>query len=783
VTANQRLLTTAAACLTLTTFLAGAQEAATSGPSLLHRVAKPVRQIAGAPRASDVCMRSLRPRPTNARDPHNTLDAIRGFHVTWLEWTYGNDKGFIRKVHDMGATYGGALAAGSYRGKQSRAVWNVRDREGNPVYATWMRAWKTPNAWGCANHPEFRAGHVRDAVAAVAAGADVLQRDEPGQNKHAVRWGGCFCEHCMKGFNQWLATNGDPAVLRRLGVADLKAFDYREHLRAKDAPIGDAFGAWKGDELKAYFVRFQTDSSVAFARWWREELNKKVGREIPISCNNGTRQWTDIELTFDYCIGELSTSHATPKFLYAAMRKAAALDRTQSVTMPLRRTGEEEAPDWVQHTRQSIATVYATGGHIEMPWDTYLPTPNGRRYFGKPENYADLTAFVRGMAPFLDGYSDAFAVGGEIMDERWLDATPPVTPLTDAAGIVAFARAVPGNAAAPVAVHLVDWREQTQPFTLSLHPPAFFAGRPLRVRLFTPVLPHDQKAHGEAFRTKDYRSLVRETELSRGFVNTVEIPALGPWGVLVVDPDPTAATGIWPPSFVTDDLAFHQEARVALACATPGVRMHYTLDGSAPVIGSPRYTGSLTIRDSRTVSAISVLDGIASAPVSARFVKRERPAGLIANGEFDQGLTGWKRVVFPQAGEDALAADPDDGRKLSGPNSARLIIRRPTGTVYHLRLTHPFTAKPGVEYTLTFRAMADGPVHCRVGLQAANAPHKVLGMRHQSIGRAPRRYTVHGRGLKKGDADSYLVQFDVGAALNAGRTLWIDDVHLAENAE
>jgi len=772
-----------ATCLALTTSLAFAQDAATAGPRLLHRVAKPVPQIVGAPRASDVCMRSLRPRPTNARDPHNTLDAIRGFHVTWLEWTYGNDKGFIRKVHDLGATYGGALAAGSYSGKQPRAVWNVRDREGKLVYATWMRAWKTPNAWGCANHPEFRAGHVRAAVAAVAAGADVLQRDEPGQNKHAVRWGGCFCEHCMKGFNQWLATNSDPAILRRLGVADLGTFDYREYLRAKDAPVGDAFGAWKGDELKAYFVRFQTDASVAFGRWWREELNRRVGREIPVSCNNGTRQWTDIELAYDYCIGELATSHATPKFLYAAMRKAATHDRTQSVTMPLRRTGEQEAPDWVRHTRQTIATVYAAGGHIEMPWDTYLPTPEGRRYFGRPENYADLTAFVRGMAPFLDGYSAAFAVGGEIMDERWLDATPPVTPLTDAAGIVAFARAVPGNAAAPVAVHLVDWREQPQPFALSLHPPAFFGDRPLRVRLLTPALPYDRKAHDEAFRTGNYQALVRETELSRGLVNTVTVPALGPWGVLVVELDPLAAAGIWPPSFVTDDLVFHQEARVALRCTTPGATMHYALDGTTPGLDSPRYTAPLTLRDTRIVSAISVLDGVTSAPVSARFVKRERPAGLIANGEFDDGLTGWQQVVFAQAGEDALQVGIDGERKLSGPNSARLAIHGPTGTVYHLRLTHPFTAKPGAEYTLTFRAMADGPVRCRVGLQARNAPHQVLGMRHQAIGKIPRRYTLHGRGPKEGDARDYLVQFDVGAAVNAGRNLWIDDVHLAENAE
>lgn len=745
---------------------------------LLCQVAKPGETIPGVPRASDVCMRSLRPRPASAKDPHNTLDAIRDFHVTWLEWTYGNNRDFIRQVHDLGVTFGGALAAGSYQGDQAHEVWNVRDREGNPVYATWMRAWKRPNPWGCANHPEFRAGHVRAALEAVNAGADVLQRDEPAQNKLAVKWGGCFCDYCMVGFNQWLEANADPAVLQRLGVTNFTTFDYRDYLRAKNAPIGDVFAKWPGDELKTYFERFQDDSAVAFSHWWREELNRLAGRVVPVSCNNGVQQWSDTELAYDYCIGELASSRATPELLYAAMHKAATLGKAQSVTMPLRRTGEQEAPDWVRHTRQTIATVYATGGHIEMPWDTYLPTPDAQRYFGKPENYADLTAFVRGMAPYLDGYTDAFARGGEIMDDRWLDATPPVVPLTDAGEVFAFVRAVAGDQMAPVVIHLVDWREEPQPFGLSVSPLAFFGSRPLRFRLFTPVLPYDRAAHEQATRSGDFHSLVRETELAHGYVSKVDIPALGPWGMVVVEPDPTAPTGIWPPSFVSNDTEFHQETDVVLDCATPGTSLHYTLDGSTPTATSPQYRSPVKVCDTCTFSAISLRDGIASSVVSARFAKRDYGPSLLANGEFDDGLTDWEPVVFPEAGEGALVASGDASGVLSGPRSVRLEMIRPTGKVYHLRLVQPFVARPGYEYTLSFRAVADAPVHCRVGLQAKEAPHQVLGMHQQSIGTVPRRYTLTGRAPE--EANTYLVQFDVGVTENAGRTLWIDDVHLAE---
>lgn len=747
---------------------------------LLCQVAEPCPEILGAPRASDVCMRSLRPRPIHARDPHDTLEAMRGFHVTWLEWTYGNDRPFIGRVHDLGATFGGALAAGSYAGDQPHEQWNVRNLDGMPVYATWMRAWNKPNSWGCANHPEFRAGHVRAAVAAVEAGADVLQRDEPGQNMHALNWGGCFCDHCMAGFRAWLEQHADRQVLRELGVADLDRFDYRDYLRQRGAPVGDDFQRWPGDQLKQYFADFQIESTVAFNRWWRARLNEQVGRHVPVSCNNGGRHWRDIEQVFDYCIGELAASHATPDFLHAAMRQAAALGKTQTVTMPLRRGGPQETPDWIRHTRQTIATVYASGGHLEMPWDTYLPTPDAQRYFGQAENYADLTAFVRGMASRLDGYSEAFACGGDLLDSRWQDMLPPITLVTR--DVFAFVRAIPQAPDSPVVVHLVDWRAEPQPFRLALRPQAFFGGRPWRVRLCTPVLPYDRQAHDRAFETGDYARLVQETTLAQGYGNTFDVPALQPWGALVVEPDSTATAGIWPPTLAADRAEFFTETAVVLDCATPGASIHYTLDGSPPTLDAPRYLAPIAIRDDTTVSAIAVREAAMSAAVSARFVKRERPANLIPNGDFSSGLEGWQRVVAT-AGEDALQVDIDRRAGLSAPQAARLAIRKPTGVVYHLRLLHPFQAQPGAQYTLTFQAVADGPVRCRVGLQARRAPHKVLGMQRKSIGTVPQRYTVQGGGLQDGDPREYFVQFDIGEQENAGRTLWITDVHLEETCE
>jgi predicted alpha-1,2-mannosidase len=67
---------------------------------------------------------------------------------------------------------------------------------------------------------------------------------------------------------------------------------------------------------------------------------------------------------------------------------------------------------------------------------------------------------------------------------------------------------------------------------------------------------------------------------------------------------------------------FTTETRVALACITPGARIHYTLDGSIPTPQSTLYTEPLTVTRSMTINSIAVKDGSPPSPVlSAQFDK------------------------------------------------------------------------------------------------------------------------------------------------------------------
>ncbi len=162
-------------------------------------VAEPVVRPAGAPGAADVIMRTLGLHPRNKQDPHDTWKAIEGFHVTRLEWSYVTDPTFIAKVNDSGRIFGGAASFSDEN--DSRAKLAIRDAMGKPIIAPWMRNWNQPR-WGCVNNPEYERGYIRHLEWYINAGAVVMQRDGPRANFLATRWGGCFCEHCMAGFEK-----------------------------------------------------------------------------------------------------------------------------------------------------------------------------------------------------------------------------------------------------------------------------------------------------------------------------------------------------------------------------------------------------------------------------------------------------------------------------------------------------------------------------------------------------------------------------------------------------
>jgi hypothetical protein len=174
------------------------------------------------------------------------------------------------------------------------------------------------------------------------------------------------------------------------------------------------------------------------------------------------------------------------------------------------------------------------------------------RYFCTPEDFAPLFGFVRANDRYLSGYCTAGGKGPGFTDNPYAGGFPVEFANTNFCVVL---RAVPGKKDAPVVVHLIDWTKgASEPVTLKLKTEAFFPGKKLSISLRTPKA-FDSAAHaaaetaaqamrknGELFGSAQaaaYEPLVNETVLNvavDGGWTTITVPALSPWGLLVVKP-------------------------------------------------------------------------------------------------------------------------------------------------------------------------------------------------------------------------------------------------------
>jgi hypothetical protein len=189
-----------------------------------------------------------------------------------------------------------------------------------------------------------------------------------------------------------------------------------------------------------------------------------------------------------------------------------------------------------QTHRQMIALGYANGAHVITPWDEYI---HGKgRLFADPADFADLYAFIRalGQAGYLNGYEDAAVGGHDLKDNRYGDATP--ISVTGGSGkLSVFARAKPGEAEAPIVLHLVEAGDP-KAATLRLRVSSLFGTDDVTCTLLTPKA-YNEAAHETAVKSGKYGALAREAVLKATADDSelvVDIPPLSPWGVLVVSP-------------------------------------------------------------------------------------------------------------------------------------------------------------------------------------------------------------------------------------------------------
>lgn len=506
--------------------------------NLKFNITKLQEKSAGAPKYSDVVMRSLRFRPKDGKDTHNTLTAMKDFHVTRLEWTYigDGDKKKIHEINKTGRIVGGAAASTSIHKRfKEQAGWYermvIRDLNGKVIIAPWKRTWKR-SLWSCMNNPEVEEAYIEFLKQNIDLGAKVMHRDEPGGNHLAIHWGGCFCQYCMRAFQQYLQMNTSDSDRMRLGIKRLHTFDYKEYLKKLNAPVGTAFKKWNGGELKRLFVDFQLQSTVNFHNRTRRALDSYAGRNIPFSCNNGVNRWTPVEMCFDWVCGELNHKDATPGSIYQAVHKT--MDHNRSIVMTMPKSSSFKNPDQIEPlVRKTIAMAYACGARCMVPWDVYMPG-NAPRYFGKPEQYADLFGFIRANSIYIDGYEE-IAVSGTGF-EKELHGKFEAVEIIGNENLWAVVRQKWKDPLSTLVVHMVDWGDSPNKFEIKINASYFFKNTPVSIRLLIP-LRYDKTAHNLAEKNKNYSLLSKSVLLKPVKIKEkllIDLPALNPWGILII---------------------------------------------------------------------------------------------------------------------------------------------------------------------------------------------------------------------------------------------------------
>ena len=369
------------------------------------------------PKKSDVIFSTRFKRP-------EAPEVAKAFAATRSEWVYSTDKEFVNALGAVsGGWFGGALnsnASGVPQVKPPSDAAMAKDFDGNSLIHHLMKAWGGPKSTPTTHpgrvvtttHPETQKVLREQARLYLELGADSIQHDDPMLQVYSgIYLGGDFNPTTLAGFNKWLNQYSDKEELRRVGLDNLRG-DYREFLKTKfgirDAQ--DYMRRHKTLPTTPIWFRYLRQTVREHFLEFRKFLNATSGKQVPLSMNLGILEWPD-EKKWHFFLAPLAS--------YAMAETP--IDKTwelASRAATTRAFGIGYAPSLKPRSRAenrvAIATFYALGGVPLVPWDVYEGNDEkgqAKRFFGRPEDYGDLYAFVRKHPQLLDDKELAAVVG------------------------------------------------------------------------------------------------------------------------------------------------------------------------------------------------------------------------------------------------------------------------------------------------------------------------------------------------------------------------------------
>ncbi len=511
-------------------FVLSGPSASGAAPSYISDRAVSISRGLGYPALSDVSFSSRWYRSPSATEVHDTFAEAPLFFTTRLDWVYdrGNAGRIVNRANEAGWYYSGAINPGVFdtNGGRTRTIGRDLTITGNFVGDGIGDFWSE----------EFFQVVRAYLVDMIQNGADAVQVDDPGGsydqllNGESAGYGLASDAH----FRQWIYSNSTPEERTLWGLPASFTDTYRNWVLAQGGE--SALPAGLRDRFKAHML----EGLLRFYNRCRAEATAlNGGTPVPFSCNIGSNfSWGEGNYNswVDYAMPESRIDNISARIIRDSLRSGESKGKGLLISPP-RYDAPAPGPDYVDLTRKSIASTYALGGVMMVPWDVWQNYPDSFRYYGTPAEFADLYGFIRSIPTYFDGYEEVFSLGEETEVSASFELTD--APIWFAGGsgrILGSVRAKPGQRDQPVMIHLVEWGTP-QGFDLILDPAQFFDGAAVTATLYTPTT-YNATTHQAAIASGNLSSLHQIKTLTPSIRSdgryVITIPPLNPWGVVYV---------------------------------------------------------------------------------------------------------------------------------------------------------------------------------------------------------------------------------------------------------
>ncbi len=295
----------------------------------------------------------------------------------------------------------------------------VRDLNNQPTVTWWTHRYKGHPAYHyCTNAPGYRHYLFYQLHRVMAAGADWLMIDSaiPTIGALNARYGGCFCQHCLAGFREYLRETLSNDDLAEAGIDEIDRFDYGDYLRAR----GITDERYRAEILafppliplaQAYFDYQWREVNTLFRAFKRAAQN--YGESVPMS-SNSPFYWAEFIYAvdahnfytneMDYQPPDVEVLPSEPIYTF---KLAEALGKLIAITGVPRAFEPYRLRARPGHIGLWIAQAYAHGHVFMAPdkmWTLRNPGEPDRWYYAEPEDYTALYHFVRDYPELFDGY-------------------------------------------------------------------------------------------------------------------------------------------------------------------------------------------------------------------------------------------------------------------------------------------------------------------------------------------------------------------------------------------